>query len=261
MFVAVDARRLRTALGVALLLAGAVVALWAEGRPRPRDAAAVPLDPVPAGTAGVGAIYRGPSEVPWAALAVNVDWGEEVLPQMLDVLRRYRVRATFFLTGRWAQKFPEMARRIAQEGHEIGNHGWDHLHPKELDDADLRRLVADNARLLESLTGQRPTLFAPPYGEVDERVVRLAGAEGHRTVMWTVDTIDWEQPPPEVILQRVARRLDRGAIVLMHPTPATVQALPEVLRLMAERGLVCVTVGEMVAALDGAGRRVSAPGQ
>ncbi len=259
MFVAVDVRRLRTILGFLLLAAGAVAVLWSEMRHRPRQVVAPALhDASAAGAASIGAIYRGPAELPWAALAINVDWGEEVLPEMLAVLRWHGVRATFFLTGRWARKFPDVARLIAEGGHEIGNHGLDHLHPTELADAELHRLVEENARLLESLTGRRPTLFAPPYGEVDERVVRVARSAGHYTVMWTVDTIDWQRPAPDVILDRVGRRLAPGAIILMHPTQPALQALPDMLRLIAHRGLMVVPVGQMVEALEHGG--VAGPG-
>ena len=253
MFVTVDVRRVRPMLFALLLVAGAAGALWAETR-SPAPVAVHNPSPT-AGTLSTGAarlqpVYRGPQDRPWVALAVNVDWGDEVLPEMLAILRNYGVRATFFLTGRWARRSPELARRIAEEGHEIGNHGLDHLHPSRLSDAELRRLVEENAALLEQLTGQRPVLFAPPYGEVDERIVRLAAASGHHTVMWTVDTIDWQRPPPSVIVNRVAERVGRGAIILMHPTEPTVQALPELLALLYSRQLNPVTVGQLVAALE-----------
>lgn len=251
MYLTIDARRVRPVVLVLLLLAGAVATLWSEARPeRPAALQAPPDSTLPVSGSGLHPVYRGPQERPWVALAINVDWGEEVLPEMLATLGRHGVRATFFLTGRWARKFPELARRIAEEGHEIGNHGIDHLHPTRLSDAELRRLVEENAALLEELTGRRPTLFAPPYGEVDERIVRLAAASGHHTVMWTVDTLDWQRPPPSVILDRVARRVDRGAIILMHPTEPTAQALADLLALLQSRRLTPVTVGELVAALE-----------
>jgi len=251
MFVTLDGRRLRTIVSVLLLAAGAVAVLWSEARQRPRQVVAPYPDYVIA--ASTGAVYRGPAELPWVALAINVDWGEEVLPRMLEVLGQHGARVTFFLTGRWARKFPDVARMLAERGHEIGNHGLDHLHPTKLGDGELRRLVEENASLLESVTGRRPTLFAPPYGEVDERVVRVARSVGHRTVMWTVDTIDWQRPAPHVILERVRNRLGPGTIILMHPTEPTLQALPDMLRLIAERGLTVVPVGEMVQAMGQGG--------
>lgn len=253
MCIAVDLRRLRPGLvGLALALAVAAAIGARRGAVPGAPPRAVRESPaaLPASAPRPSAIYRGPGDRPWVALAVNVDWGDEVLPAMLDLLRREGVRATFFLTGRWARRSPELARRIAREGHEIGNHGLDHLQPSKLTDGQLRALVTQNAALLEQLTGQRPTLFAPPYGEVDERVVELAAAAEHRTVMWTVDTLDWQRPPSEAIVERVAQRLERGAIILIHPTEPTLRALPGLLALLEHRGLFAVPVGELVAALE-----------
>ena len=204
-------------------------------------------------------IYRGRSDRPWVALAFNVDWGQEHLGTILDELDRHRVRGTFFLTGRWARQFPEMARQIARRGHEIGNHGMDHLHPKELSDQQLRRLILDAEKLLESITSQRPRLFAPPYGEVDGRIVAIAAELGYYTVMWTVDTLDWQRPPPQAIVERVSERLVNGSIILMHPTEPTAQALPRVLQILKERGLQPVTVGHLAAEL-GSERKEAGPG-
>ncbi|MBE3598128.1 MAG: polysaccharide deacetylase family protein [Limnochordaceae bacterium] len=200
------------------------------------------------------AIYQGPPGRPLVAFAINVDWGEEVLPALLDRLEQEKVRATFFVTGRWAQKFPELVRRMRERGHEVGNHGWDHAHPRQLGDPELRALIAKNADLLEQLTGRRPTLFAPPYGEVDARIVRVAAEQGHYTTMWSVDTIDWQRPPVETILARVERKLGPGAIVLMHPTQPTLEALPRLVALVRQRSLTPVTVGQMVAALEEEGQ-------
>ena len=201
-------------------------------------------------------IYRGPADRPWVALAFNVDWGQEYLGPILDELDRHRVRATFFLTGRWVRQFPEVARHIAWRGHEIGNHGMDHVHPKELDDQGLRRLILDAEALLEQVTSQRPRLFAPPYGEVDSRIVAVAAQLGYYTVMWTVDTLDWQRPPPDAIVERVASRLVNGSIILMHPTEPTVQALPRLLEVLRERRLQAVTVGRL-ASQAGSGRQAA----
>lgn len=248
---AIDARRLRQGLVVAVSIAGAVLLARAFGIvDRPYRAGLAVLRAVPPPSRRhVEPVYRGSSDRPWAALAVNVDWGEEVLPAMLEKLQRHGVKATFFLTGRWAQQFPDLARRIAEEGHEIGNHGVDHYHPAELTNEELDWLVRENARLLERLTGKRTVLFAPPYGEVDGRIARVAAGAGHYTVMWSVDTIDWQRPPSDQILERVARRAGPGAIILMHPTEPTVEALPDVIDLLRRRNLTLVPVGRLVAAL------------
>ncbi|BAS28406.1 polysaccharide deacetylase family protein [Limnochorda pilosa] len=192
------------------------------------------------------AVYRVPTREPWVALAVNVDWGDEVLPQMLDLFKREGVRVTFFPTGRWASHSPGLVRRMAADGHEVGNHGFTHDHPRALADGDLARLIRQNEELIASLAGEQPRLFAPPYGEVDDRVARVASDLGYWTVMWTIDTIDWQRPAPARIVQRVVPRLAAGAIVLMHPTEPTLAALPEILAAIREKGLAVVPVGQLI---------------
>lgn len=181
------------------------------------------------------------------ALTVNVDWGNEVIPAMLDTFDRYGVKATFFLTGRWAKAFPEMAAEIAARGHEIGNHGTDHAHPTRLSDEQLREHIAANVEILREATGAEPVpLYAPPYGEQDARVVQAAASLGHFTTLWSLDTIDWQEPPPETIVRRVVPRAADGAIVLMHPKPQSLEALPELLEGLEERGYEVVPLWRMI---------------
>lgn len=191
-------------------------------------------------------IFAVPGAPRAMALAVNVDWGEEYLPAMLDVLAARGVRATFFPTGRWAEKYPELVRRIAGAGHELGNHGSQHAHPAGLDDASLIRLVLEGAATVRRLTGQTTRLFAPPYGEWNPAMVQKVASVGHYTVLWTLDTIDWQRPAPERILQRVLPRAQAGAIVLMHPTEPTVAALPALVDGLRTQGFQLMPVGELI---------------
>src|SRR5690606_499346 len=132
-------------------------------------------------------------------------------------------------------------------GHEVGNHGMNHSHPRQLSDDALRALIDDAARLLQELTeGRAVNLFAPPYGEFDGRIVRVARESGHATVMWTIDTIDWQRPSPDVIVRRVVDAIRPGAIVLAHPVPQTVEALPSILERLAAAGYRAVPVGELI---------------
>ena len=139
------------------------------------------------------------------------------------------------------------ARAVAAAGHEIGNHGSYHGHPTQLGRAELERMIEENAVLLKEVVGRPASrLFAPPYGEFDQRTVGIAAELGYRTVLWTVDTVDWKRPAPEVIAERVARKVKNGAIILMHPTAPTVAALPGIIKDLKARGFRLVTVGEML---------------
>ncbi len=191
-------------------------------------------------------VRQGSEHSKQVALAVNVDWGEEYIPAMLEVCRGSGAKLTFFLTGRWADLHPDLARRIKEEGHEIGNHGYGHPHPDHLsveqNGADIIR--AENA--IFQATGCRPTLYAPPYGESGKAVLKAAENSGYTVVLWSLDTVDWKSRNRDAILERVRGRMHNGAILLMHPTEATAQALPDILSLLESKGLQPVTVSALI---------------
>jgi peptidoglycan/xylan/chitin deacetylase (PgdA/CDA1 family) len=157
---------------------------------------------------------------------------------VLDTLRRYGRTATFFMVGGQAQGNPDLVRRVAAEGHRIGNHTWDHPSLPGLSDAEIRSQLTRTSDTIEQLTGRRPTEWRPPYGEWDERVRWNANAVGLGTMtLWDVDTLDWQGPSPEVIRDRVVAGAYDGATVLMHDRIAnTATALPMVLDGLAARG-------------------------
>lgn len=190
--------------------------------------------------------FQGPKDRPFMSLTVNVDWGDDILPKMLEIFRENGVQVTFFITGRFAKKFPDLTRRLGEAGHEIASHGFTHAHPNQLGSAEFRDHVQKNVDLLEEISGQTPRLYAPPYGEWSERTVRLAANLGYRTILWTVDTVDWKRPPASTIVQRVVSRAGKGVIVLMHPTQPTLEALPAMIRGVKEKGLSLVTVSTLL---------------
>lgn len=196
-------------------------------------------------------VYIVPTRERLVAFAVNVDWGTEFLPPLLDVLDERGVKVTFFPTARWAEAEPELVRELVRRGHELGNHGFRHDHPKQLNDAALRDDIVRTQRVLLELTGVETRLYAPPYGEVDSRIARIADDAGHWTIMWTLDTVDWQRPRPDVIVRRVVPRVQPGAIVLMHPTEPTLAALPTIIDQLSASAWSIVPVGTLLDAATG----------
>lgn len=192
-------------------------------------------------------VYQGRTEGNEVCLAINVAWGEEVIPQLLAILKEENVKATFFFVGDWVGKFPDLVRDIARDGHEIANHGYYHGHPTQMSRTGLEQLIMENQSLLRKTIGRQPAmLFAPPYGEFDQNVLNAAGDLGFRTILWTVDTIDWKRPAPEIIRDRVARKVQPGAIVLMHPTAPTVASLKLIIQDLKSKGLKPVTISRLL---------------
>lgn len=197
-------------------------------------------------TAAPAPIYQGSGEKRIVALTFNVDWGEEHLPRLLQILREHKVKATFFLAGRWTEKHPELAREIGR-GFEVGNHGYGHRHPERLSAAENLAELKNAEAVIKRVTKKRPQLFAPPYGECSPAVLQAAAQAGYRVILWSVDPVDWRQRPPDEIRSRVTGQVHNGAIVLLHPTASTVEALPGIIKDLAGRGFAFVTVSELIA--------------
>ncbi len=178
------------------------------------------LDDLPA-----EAIYRGHPEKPMVALLINVAWGNEYIPKMLDILKKHHVHATFFLEGRWVKNHPDMAKMIVDAGQEVGNHSYSHPDLKTMSNSAIRSELEKTNEVIEATTGVKCKWFAPPSGSYRDDVVKIAHDLKMRTIMWSVDTIDWQKPSPSVIVKRVTSKLHPGAMILMHPTLSTAEAL------------------------------------
>ena len=200
---------------------------------------------------GLAPYYHGDPTIAKMSLTINVDWGEELVPVILKILQEKDVKATFFVTGRWAKKFPEMVQQIHHAGHEVGNHGYSHAHPNQLSAAEFQQHVKKNEEIIYQLTGQRNYLYAPPYGEYNKNVVKMTTDLGYKLIMWSADTIDWQRPSPEVIVNRVLRKAAKGGIVLMHPVKQTVEALPTIIDRLQAKDYQLVTISELLADKSG----------
>ncbi|MFW5998383.1 MAG: polysaccharide deacetylase family protein [Bacillota bacterium] len=183
-----------------------------------------------------GVYYHGVRGQNQIALMINVDWGEKYIPDILKILEENEVNATFFVTGTWAQKHPDLLREMSEKGHEIGNHGYSHKHIKNLSNQQIINLIKKNEQIINEITGQKTQLFTPPYGELDNRISSIVQSINYKTVMWTADTIDWQRPSPQIIIQRAVNKIEDGGILLMHPTHPSLKALPQILNKLKNRG-------------------------
>ncbi|WP_243386914.1 polysaccharide deacetylase family protein [Bacillus kexueae] len=192
-------------------------------------------------------IYRGNPEKPMVSFIINVAWGNEYIPDMLEVLKKHHVKATFFLEGRWVKKYPDIAKMIADAGHEIGNHSYTHPNMAQLPSSSIRDQIVKTNEVIEATTNVKPTLFAPPSGSMREEVVTLADEYNMKTIMWSVDTIDWQRPEPHVLVERVMSKIHPGAIILMHPTSSTSKSLETLILSIKQRNL---SIGSVSMLLD-----------
>ncbi len=191
-------------------------------------------------------IYRGNPRKPMIAFMVNVAWGNEYIPQMLEIFNRYGVRSTFFLDGSWLQKNVDLAEAIVRQGHEIGNHAYSHPDMSRLSEQDATDQIVKTNLLIQQKLKVKAKWFAPPSGAYNNRVVTIADRLGMKTILWTLDTVDWKKPHPQTIIERLVPQLDHGVLILMHPTESSVRALPALIESAQKKGLIPGTVSEVI---------------
>lgn len=180
------------------------------------------------------------------AISFDASWGGDKTLRLLDILDEYGVKTTFFLVDIWVKNYPDLVREIATRGHEIGNHSTTHPHMSQLDEQQISEELATQAAHVQALTGTKPTLFRPPYGDYNDRLIRTARAQGYEAIQWSVDSQDWKNRGTEDVVNR-AKKAQSGDIVLFHnDAEFTVDALPTILEDYKARGLQIVPVSQIL---------------
>ncbi|CEP67797.1 Polysaccharide deacetylase [Moorella glycerini] len=182
------------------------------------------------------------------ALSFDATWGAEYTPKLLATLKQHNVKTTFFLTNIWLKKYPEVAKRIAAAGHEIGLHSATHPHFTSLSEAEMEKELQENSQMVREITGYNAELFRPPFGDYNDTVIRTAERLGYRVIQWDVDSLDWqEHMTPDAILNRVLKNIKPGSIVLFHNNGRyTADVLSPLLEKLKTDGYQVVPVGELI---------------
>lgn len=205
------------------------------------------FEPEPAAPAGVApSSSEGGSDDGSAVIYLTFDDGphKTYTPQVLDLLAQYNAKATFFVTGQNVDTYPELAQRIATEGHSVQSHTWNHADLRKLDQSAFNSQVRDTNTAIERTIGTRPTCLRPPYGARNERVTQWLDEEGMIMVLWDIDPQDWRKPGTNTIVREIVDHVEDGSVVLMHDAGGdrsqTVAALSVTLEALSERGFTFV---------------------
>lgn len=171
-------------------------------------------------------------------------------PVILDILAQYGVKATFFEVGSNVEYYPEVSRRVAKEGHEIGNHTYTHPHVKNLSLSELEKEVAKCEASIKKVTGEFPVLFRPPEGVIDDAVKVMSTDREYSIIIWSIDTRDWAGTSTSAIVGNVMKNVKSGDIILMHDYVTkschTIEALKIIVPLLLEEGYTFVTVSRLI---------------
>jgi len=179
-------------------------------------------------------------------LMVNVYWGDQYLPKMLDIFAKNDIKTTFFVGGCWAEKNEEMLKSIYAQGHEIANHGYFHKDHKKIDEARNREEITSTHNLIKSILGIEMNLFSPPSASFSDKTLQIAGELGYTTVMYSKDTIDWRDKDEQIVYSRATKNVTGGDLILMHPTAATVAVLQQIIDKIISQGLRLTTVSGVI---------------
>jgi peptidoglycan-N-acetylglucosamine deacetylase len=207
------------------------------------------------GRAGAsGPICHGPDFEKRVALTFDDGPHPSFTPQILDLLKEYDARATFFVLGRHAARYPDLIRKLVDSGQEVGNHSFTHLRFPSGSTEAWPREIQRTALELGLLGCPAPRLFRPPFSDYNQRLLQFLAHTNHRLVLWSVDAGDWREPDPLAIAVKVLSQVRPGSIVILHDSDETgtadrqptVEALGLILPALKARGYESVTVTELI---------------
>jgi polysaccharide deacetylase family sporulation protein PdaB len=181
------------------------------------------------------------------SLTFDAAWGNEDTQTLIDILNKHGVKATFFIVGQWADKYPESVKALADNGEEVMNHSDKHPHmPKLGREAMLGEINSCDEKIMK-LTGKKPALFRAPYGDYDNSVIAAARDSGHFCIQWSVDSLDWRGITADKITARVLSKVKPGDIILFHNAALhTPEALPGIIESLQKQGYSIVPVSQLI---------------
>ena len=171
-------------------------------------------------------------------------------PQILDLLDRYEIKATFFSVGINAYYYPDVLAEIAARGHEIGNHTYSHPHVNQVNQVKLEREIEKCEEMIYQITDRKTKLFRPPEGMIDSEMLKTIHNLDYRIILWDIDTRDWAHTSPEEIAKNVIEKTSSGDIILMHDyigrNSPTYEAMEIFIPVLIEKGYKFVVVSELI---------------
>ncbi len=192
-------------------------------------------------------IYHVQTDKNKVALTMNCAWNADDIDSILQTLEKHKVHITFFMVGDWVDKYPEAVKKIAEKGHEIGNHSNTHPHVNQLSLEKNIKEIEETSKKIKSITGKSTTLYRGPYGEYNDTVIQAAEAQNHYTIQWNIDTLDYSGLTGEEMWGRIENKLEKGSIILMHNgTKHTADSLDSILTKIKQKGLEVVTVSDLI---------------
>ncbi len=193
-------------------------------------------------------IYSVETDRNLVSITFDCAWGAGDIPTILEILKKENVRASFFMVGQWGEKYPDAVKLIANDGHDVANHGYSHLRMSTIGKEKCRSEIELCNQKLGEISGTKVILFRPPYGDYNNTVIETCNELGSYPIQWNVDSLDWKKDMSrQAILDRILKRTKSGSIILFHnDTQYTVELLPQIISQLTAKGLDFVPVSELI---------------
>ena len=206
-------------------------------------------------------IYSVETDGKKIAISFDAAWGNEFTMGILDILDKYKIKSTCFLVGFWIGKYPEDVKEIHKRGHDIGNHSANHPYMSKIDDEQILKELCIVGDKIEELTGKRPYLFRPPFGDYNDRLINICRENGYYAIQWDVDSLDWKELGVQPVVDRVTRNVKNGSIVLFHNNAKYVlEYLPMVIERLQREGYEIIPISQLIHKknfyMDNTGRQI-----
>ncbi len=205
-------------------------------------------------------IYSVEREDNKIAITFDCAWGADDVDAIISALGQHNCRATFFVLGSWAEKYPEAVKKLSAAGHEIGGHSYNHAYYTQLSPEDMEADMEKCDAAIESVLGHATDLFRVPAGDYNNSVIDTVQNSGRFCIQWDADSLDYRDLTPEQMEERIMSKVQKGSILLFHTgTKNTAAALPQILTRLENEGYAFCPVGELIYrdsyAIDPAGRQ------
>ncbi len=210
-------------------------------------------------------IYAVNTEEKKIALTFDCAWENSDSQIIMDLLDKNKIKATFFTTGDWCERYPDDVKLFFSNGHAVENHSYKHPHVASI---SAEKLIEDTDKcdeIITSLTGKKPTLYRSPYGEYSNQMLTTFEEKlKHKVIQWDVDSIDWKGREATAMVEAVTKKVRNGSIILFHnDTKNTPQALAQIIPQLKGEGYEFVLVSDLIYQdnfrLDHEGRQVKLP--
>lgn len=192
-------------------------------------------------------IYNVQTDEKKVAISFDAAWGNEDTQNLIDIMDKYGIKATFFVVGEWVDKYPESVKALAKAGHSIQNHSDTHPHLTEISKQEIIAQIENCSDKVEKLTGVRPTLLRAPYGDYNNTVIETICGMKMYPIQWDVDSLDWKEYDAQTIYNKVVSKVGCGSIVLFHNAALhTPEALPMIIEKLQSDGYEFVKIADLI---------------